>query len=83
MTPADKAQIKRLAKKAGMTVTDYIVACSMGKEIVRVEGLDDILTELKAQGRNLNQLPHWPTWASSRSSVQMSSLTATPTCVKN
>ncbi len=56
ITPADKAHIKRLAKKVGMTVTDYIVACSMGKEIIRVEGLDDILTELKAQGRNLNQL---------------------------
>ena len=56
MTPADRAHIKRLAKKAGMTVTDYIVACALGKEIVRVEGLDELLTELKAQGRNLNQL---------------------------
>ena len=56
MTPADKTHIKRLAKKAGMTVTDYIVACALGKEIVRVEGLDELLAELKAQGRNLNQL---------------------------
>ena len=56
MTPADKNRIKRLAKKAGMTVTYYIVTCALGKEIVRVEGLDEILTELKAQGRNLNQL---------------------------
>lgn len=28
----------------------------LGKEIVRVEGLDGVLSELKAQGRNLNQL---------------------------
>lgn len=56
MTPADKNRIKYLARRAGMTVTDYIVACALGKEIVRVEGLDKILTELKAQGRNLNQL---------------------------
>lgn len=56
MTPVDKNRIKHLAKKAGMTVTDYIVTCALGKEIVRVDGLDDILTELKAQGRNLNQL---------------------------
>ena len=56
MTPADKEKIKRLAKNASMTVTDYIVTCALGKEIVRVEGLDEILTELKAQGRNLNQL---------------------------
>lgn len=56
MTPTDKDRIKHLARKAGMTVTDYIVTCALGKEIVRVDGLDDILTELKAQGRNLNQL---------------------------
>ena len=56
MTPTDKDRIKRLAKKADMTVTDYIVTCALGKKIVRVDGLDDILTELKAQGRNLNQL---------------------------
>lgn len=28
----------------------------LGKEIVRVDGLDEILAEVKAQGRNLNQL---------------------------
>ncbi len=39
-----------------MTMTDYIVQCALGKEIVQVEGLDEILSELKAQGRNLNQL---------------------------
>ena len=30
--------------------------CALGKEIVRVDGLDEILAEVKAQGRNLNQL---------------------------
>ena len=39
-----------------MTMTDYIVQCALGKEIIRVDGLDEILSELKAQGRNLNQL---------------------------
>ena len=43
-------------KQAGMTVTDYIITCALGKEIVRVDGLDEILAEVKAQGRNLNQL---------------------------
>ena len=56
MTPKDKAEIQRLAKKAGMTVTDYIVTCALDKEIVRVDGLEEAVTELKAQGRNLNQL---------------------------
>lgn len=39
-----------------MTLTDYLCICGLGKEIVRVDGLDAILSELKAQGRNLNQL---------------------------
>lgn len=48
--------IQHQAKQAGMTVTDYIITCALGKEIVRVDGLDEILAEVKAQGRNLNQL---------------------------
>ena len=56
MTPADKKAIRQRAKAAGMTVTDYLTTCALGKGIVRVEGLDDLLSELKAQGRNLNQL---------------------------
>ena len=39
-----------------MTMTDYIIWCALGKEIIQVEGLDEILSELKAQGRNINQL---------------------------
>ena len=56
MTPADKKAIHQRARAAGMTVTDYLTTCALDKEIVRVDGLDDLLSELKAQGRNLNQL---------------------------
>lgn len=56
MTPQTKAEIQHRAKQAGMTVTDYLVTCALGKEIIQVNGLDEILSELKAQGRNLNQL---------------------------
>ena len=56
MTPEDKQKIEQRAANAGMTVTDYLTTCALGKKIVRVDGLDKILTELKAQGRNLNQL---------------------------
>ena len=37
MTPADKKAITQRAKAAGMTVTDYLTICALGKEIVRVE----------------------------------------------
>ena len=56
MTPADKKAITQRAKAAGMTVTDYLTTCALGKDIVRISGLDNLLSELKAQGRNLNQL---------------------------
>lgn len=39
-----------------MTLTDYLCICGLGKEIVQVDGMDGVLSELKAQGRNLNQL---------------------------
>ncbi len=56
MTPADKKVIHQRAKAAGMTVTDYLTTCALGKEIVRIDALDNLLSELKAQSRNLNQL---------------------------
>ena len=56
VTPHTKEVIRARAKKAGLTVTDYLCLCGLGKEIVRVDGLDKVLSELKAQGRNLNQL---------------------------
>ena len=52
MTPADKKAICQRAKAAGMTVTDYLTICALGKEIVRMDGLDGLLSELKAQGRH-------------------------------
>ena len=56
VTPRVKEAIRERAKAAGLTVTDYLCYSGLGKEIVQVEGLEQVLSELKAQGRNLNQL---------------------------
>lgn len=56
MTPKVKKQLQQRALDANMTLTDYLCICGLGQEIIRVEGLDAVLSELKAQGRNLNQL---------------------------
>ena len=56
VTPQTKDRIQAKARELGLTVTDYLCLCGLGKEIVRVDGLDQMLSELKAQGRNLNQL---------------------------
>ena len=56
VTPRTTETIQERAKAAGLTVTDYLCYSGLAKEIVRVEGLEQVLSELKAQGRNLNQL---------------------------
>lgn len=56
MTPEVKHQLQARAHEANMTLTNYLIICGLGQEIVRIDGLDNLLSELKAQGRNLNQL---------------------------
>ena len=56
MPPRTKETLREMAAAARMTLTDYLCICGLGKQIVRVDGLDAVLHELKAQGRNLNQL---------------------------
>ena len=56
VTPQTKDRIRAKARDLGLTITDYLCLCGLGKKIVRVDGLDQVLSELKAQGRNFNQL---------------------------
>lgn len=43
-------------KKSGLKQQDFLLNMAMEKEIVFVEGLTELLTEVKRQGNNLNQL---------------------------
>ena len=56
MTPEVKQRLQERAQDAHMTLTNYLIICGLGQKIVRVDGLDTVLSELKAQGRNLYQL---------------------------
>ena len=56
MDPEVKRQLQARARDANMTLTRYLIICGLGQEIIQVNGLDRLLSELKAQGRNLNQL---------------------------
>ena len=56
MASEDREAIKKLAKKSGMSMSDYVTVCCLGQQIIFVDGLKDVLTELKSIGRNLNQL---------------------------
>lgn len=48
--------IHKKAKKANMSLTDYVTFACLDKQIFIIDGLDDVLKEIKAIGRNINQL---------------------------
>ena len=53
---SDYAAIKRKAEKAYMNFTEFVSAAGLNKPITIIDGLEDLLKEQKAIGRNLNQL---------------------------
>ena len=52
----DLNQIRIKAKRARMTVTDYLVTSALNKDIVVIDGVEGLITQMKAVGKNLNQL---------------------------
>ena len=52
----DLEMIRRKAAQARMTQSDYVIACCLGKRIVILDGLKEVLRQQKAIGNNLNQL---------------------------
>ena len=59
MTPGIKDLIQHQAKQAGMTVTDYIITCALGKEIVHrqltIEPGEPLKNELAAFVRSIQE----------------------------
>ena len=56
MAAEDRATIKELAKQSHMSMSNYVTACCLGQQIIIIDGLKEVLKELKAIGNNLNQL---------------------------
>ena len=56
MAAEDRTTIKELAKQSHMSMSNYVTACCLGQQIVIIEGLKEVLKELKAIGNNLNQM---------------------------
>ena len=53
---SDHAVIRLKADKAKMNFTEFVTAAALGKPIVIIDGIDEVLKEQKAAGRNLNQM---------------------------
>ena len=52
----DLRTLHHKADKAKLSITDYVTKCSLGKQIFVINGLDEVIHQQKAIGRNLNQL---------------------------
>ena len=52
----DLETIRQKAVQAHMNQSDYVTACCLGKHIVILDGLKEVLRQQKAIGNNLNQL---------------------------
>ena len=56
MASTDREAIKELAKQSGMSMSDYVTACCLGKRIIVIDEQKELLRQLKGIGSNLNRL---------------------------
>ena len=56
LSPEELNSIEAKAETAHMALSTYIRACALRHKVVVVEGVKECNSELKAIGRNLNQL---------------------------
>ena len=56
LSPEESKSIEAKAETAHMALSTYIRACALRHKVVVVEGVKECNSELKAIGRNLNQL---------------------------
>ena len=52
----DLETIRRKAAQAHMSQSDYVISCCLGKKIIILDGLKEVLRQQKAIGNNLTQL---------------------------
>ena len=56
LSERDFLAIQNRAERARLSMTAFITDAALGRPIVVIDGLNHFLSELKAIGRNLNQL---------------------------
>lgn len=56
LTEKEKKLIESKAEKCNMTVTKYIISSCLKDNIIVIDGLNEVDTELRRIGNNINQL---------------------------
>lgn len=52
VTKKEKERLIRKSKNAEMSLSEYLIDQGLDKDIVRIEGLDEFITELRRIGNN-------------------------------
>ena len=55
-TEEEKDRIMKKVEASNLSISEYLRRCALDKNIVAVNGLDDVAKELRAIGNNLNQI---------------------------
>ena len=55
-TDEESRRIHELAERHGLKLNEFVMRCALGKKIVVANGIDEIVRQQKAIGRNLNQI---------------------------
>ena len=55
-TEEEKERIMKKVESSDLSISEYLRRCALDKQIVAVNGLDDVARELRAIGNNLNQI---------------------------
>ena len=53
---SDLDTIRKKAKQANMSQSDYVTRCCLGRQVVVIEDLKETAKQLRSIGNNLNQL---------------------------
>jgi len=56
VTPEEKMLITLKSKQAKQSISEFLIKSSTGNEIVIINGLPEMVTELRRIGNNINQL---------------------------
>ena len=55
-TEDESRRVHETAERYGLRLNDFIMRCALGKKIVVVNGIEEIVKQQKTIGRNLNQI---------------------------
>lgn len=56
MTLKEKTAIAARAKRANRSISEYMIDTALNRKIVVIDSLPEMVSQVKAVGRNLNQL---------------------------